>query len=666
MSAQFGRWNFDGRPVDRDYLEKAKAFIAPYGPDDASSYSKSNISVLYHSFYTTKESRRETQPYVTASGAVLTWDGRLDNRAQLILELDDTISINSTDIDIVAAAYDRWGTDCFAKLLGDWALVIWNHKRQSLILAKDSIGVRQLYYSIGTHRITWSTILDALVLCDGGALTLNESYIAGWLSLNPAPDLTPYVGFHSVPPASFVTVREDAHTTQKYWSFDPTKTTRYAGDADYEEHFRTVFREAVRRRLRSDRPIVAELSGGMDSSSIVCMADIIMGSSDETSSRLDTISLYNDGEPNWDERPYFRKVEEKRGRVGCQINTSEQSAFPIDHDDVSFDVFPGSTAIRHGSRIEFARFLETNGHRIVLSGIGGDEALGGVPTPIPELRDLLARFRLKELTRKLKVWALDKREPWLHLLGETLRGFFPSSIVGIPKNKQLAPWLTPEFVRRNLKALQCYNHRTILFGPLPSFQANTAALEGLRRQLAAYPPGPNPLYEKRYPYLDRSLLEFIFSIPREQLVRAGQRRSLMRRALREIVPDEILQRKRKAFVLRAPTIAIKDEWGRVSALIQQMKSQSLDIVDQEAFSECLQRAWSNQKVPMIQVMRTLYFEIWLRNLCRRGIVRPCRMLWECESGSSRAGARQGRAKVEHSNHSFSIGPCSFANSLQEE
>src|SRR5260370_8884091 len=96
MSVQFGRWNFNGKPVDRDYLEKAKASIAPYGPDDAGSYSKRNISILYHAFHTTKESRRETQPHVTASGAILTWYGPLDNPAKLIRQLRDVLNTNSS------------------------------------------------------------------------------------------------------------------------------------------------------------------------------------------------------------------------------------------------------------------------------------------------------------------------------------------------------------------------------------------------------------------------------------------------------------------------------------------------------------------------------------------------------------------------------------------
>ncbi len=107
MSVQFGRWNFDGKPVDRDYLEKAKACIAPYGPDDAGSYSRGNISILYRAFHTTKESRREMQPHVTSSDAILTWDGRLDNRADLVRQLRDVLTISSTDVEIVALADPR-------------------------------------------------------------------------------------------------------------------------------------------------------------------------------------------------------------------------------------------------------------------------------------------------------------------------------------------------------------------------------------------------------------------------------------------------------------------------------------------------------------------------------------------------------------------------------
>src|ERR1700722_4357925 len=197
MSVQFGKWNFAGQPPAPDYIEKVSAALAPYGPDNNESYSKGSVRILYRAFHTTKESHCERQPHISPSGAVITWDGRLDNRADLISELRHFLSITSTDVAIVAAAYEEWGTDSFAKLIGDWALSIWNPTDQLLILAKDPIGTRHLFYSIENNQISWSTILDPLVRLAGKTFALNEEYIAGWLTMFPAVHLTPCVGILS-------------------------------------------------------------------------------------------------------------------------------------------------------------------------------------------------------------------------------------------------------------------------------------------------------------------------------------------------------------------------------------------------------------------------------------------------------------------------------------
>jgi asparagine synthase (glutamine-hydrolysing) len=144
MSVQFGRWNFEGQPPAPDYVEKVSATLAPYGPDSNESYSKGGLSILYRAFHTTKESRCERQPHISFSGAVITWDGRLDNRAELISELRDSSTANATDVAIVAAVYDKWGAKCLDKLIGDWALSIWNPGERSMLLAKDPIGAPSL------------------------------------------------------------------------------------------------------------------------------------------------------------------------------------------------------------------------------------------------------------------------------------------------------------------------------------------------------------------------------------------------------------------------------------------------------------------------------------------------------------------------------------------
>jgi len=213
------------------------------------------------------------------------------------------------------------------------------------------------------------------------------------------------------------------------------------------------------------------------------------------------------------------------------------------------------------------------------------------------------------------VWALNKRKPWFHLLFETARGFLPPALVGVPKHKRPAPWLNPDFVKRNRAALQGYESRLKVFGPLPSFQENISTLQALQRQLGCVAIPTEPPYEKRYPYLDRSFLEFMYAVPREQLVRPGQRRSLMRRALIGIVPAELLDRKRKAFIARSPmATTISVDWTSFAEMHGRMVSVSLGIVDSKSFTEALQRPPYGQEVRVVTLMRTIAAELWLNCL----------------------------------------------------
>jgi asparagine synthase (glutamine-hydrolysing) len=615
MSVQFGECHFDGEPVDPKDLDEIRPVLAPYGPDGEGSICKDGLGVLYRAFRTTKESRNEVQPMTSRSGNVFMWDGRLDNREDLAWQLRGELSPSPTDLEIVATAYEKSGTESFARLIGDWALSIWDSKGNSLILAKDFVGTRHLYYSVEKESVRWCTLLEPLVQFAGRTLPLSEEYVAGWFSFFPDAHLTPFVGVHSVPPSSFVLLCRGQHTVTKYWDFDPGKKITYRADDEYEEHFRTVFAEALRRRLRSDGPILAELSGGMDSSSIVCMADKIIGEGGVHLPWLDTVSRYDDSEPNWNERPYFTKVEERRGRAGCHISVGLPQSFPPALKTHQFASTPGSRVRPTDAGRQLADYMTSRGHRVILSGIGGDEATGGVPTPTPELEDLLVRAHFRTLIHQLKLWALNKRKPWFHLLFEAGRGFFPSSIISTNRHKCLVPWLCETFARRHRSALQGYAKRMRIFGPLPSFQDNLSTLDALRRQLACDCLASDLVYEKRYPYLDRSFLEFMYAIPREQHVRPGQRRSLMRRALVGIVPDEVLNRKRKAFVARAAMATISAEWASLNERNPCMISDSLGIIDSRAFCEAIQQAHRGGAThQIVAMMRTLGVELWLRNL----------------------------------------------------
>jgi asparagine synthase (glutamine-hydrolysing) len=611
MSVQFGRWNCDGRPIEPNYLARAGKLLLPYGPDAEGAYIKDNVGILFHAFHTTKESRKETQPLITPSGSVISWDGRLDNRTELLAQLKDELTHDSTDIAIVAAAYEEWGTGCFARLIGDWAVSLWNPTTRSLVLTKDPIGALHLYYSFDKDQITWSTILDPLVLLAEKSFALGEEYIAGWLSFFPATHLTPYVGIHAVPPSCFVRLGPGKQTVTKYWDFDPGKRIRYNTDAQYEEHFRQVFAESVRRRLRSDRPVLAELSGGMDSSSIVCMGDDILTRGTGETPRLDTISYYNDSEPNWNERPYFTKMEEKRGRSGYHIDTKGQQIFSFQANRNRFVAFPaGAMATDHVAN-QFISCLKSGGYQVVLSGIGGDEVLGGVPTPVPELATLLAEREFRAFARQSIAWALARRKPVLHLVRDAIRPFLPARVAG-PKYKPPS-WLKPKFVERNGAGREC-EQRISFFGPPPSFQLNLSSLRLLRSQLALNSPLPEMLCEWRYPFLDRDILEFLFALPPEQVTRPGYRRSLMRRSFAGLLPPAILERKRKAFVERGPLLSLMSELPRLLAETDRLSLARLGIVNPDELRTELCRLQSGDGVALIPLVRLFGLENWIRNL----------------------------------------------------
>jgi asparagine synthase (glutamine-hydrolysing) len=311
--------------------------------------------------------------------------------------------------------------------------------------------------------------------------------------------------------------------------------------------------------------------------------------------------------------------------MGCHIDVGPQSIFKLEFETDRLAFRPGSASRPSQVEKQFALCMTSEGNRVLLSGVGGDEVCGGVPTPIPELADLLARARFRRLAHQLKVWALDKRRPWFYLLFEAGRGFLPPAFVGVPKNLRPAVWLQPNFVKRHRDVLAGYPSALKLAGPLPSFQVNISALDMLRRQLGCETPSSEPPYEKRYPYLDRDLLEFLYAIPREQLVRPGQRRSLMRRALTGIVPSEILERKRKAFVIRAPMTAISTEWGRLSEMRHRMVSSGLGIIEPNSFYETLEKARHGQEVPIVALVRALAVEAWLKRICGQKILGPSAM-----------------------------------------
>src|SRR5678815_1209479 len=153
---------------------------------------------------------------------VLHWDGRLDNRSDLLLRL--SLPRESSNQAIARATYDRWGAAGLVQLIGDWSLVLRDH--ESTVLASDFAGVRPLYYHVQDGRVQWSSSLQSLVE-ETGITDLDEQYIAGFLTFGGCANRTPYKDIYSVPPGHTVCVSSKGTTIRRFWSMPTGDTIQY-------------------------------------------------------------------------------------------------------------------------------------------------------------------------------------------------------------------------------------------------------------------------------------------------------------------------------------------------------------------------------------------------------------------------------------------------------
>lgn len=618
MSVQAGIWNFDGRPIDRKVLANISDSLKDQGPDGESCYVDGPVALLYRPFHTTAESRREKQPYFSNRGFVLTWDGRLDNREDLIADLGSDLEAEPTDVATVAAAFDRWETECFHHIIGDWAVSIWKPEQRELIFAIDYIAVRHIFYYLKRERIWWSTDLSPLVLLSSDRFRIDDDYIAGYFAHDPDAYLTPYREIREVPPGQFVRIQNHKISIERFWRFSSKSRIRYKADTEYEEHFRYLFRQSVRRRLRSDSPILAELSGGLDSSSIVCMADDILANEGEQIPRLDTISYYDDTEPNGDDSIYFPKIEQKRGRVGIHLDGSKLSSSPNSLQCSEFCVLPGALGTKRELDDERAGVVLGGGYRVVLSGIGGDEFMGGVPDPRTHLADLIVQFKLASLTTQLMAWSLAKRKPWIQLLWQSAIDALPASLGQyLLKEAKVESWIRKRFADRTRLAVRRLDVQEHFGFWLPSRRAYVGGVLAMAGKLAKFALPVSAIEETTYPYLDQNLIEFVLSIPATQLLRPGERRSLMRRSLVGIVPQDILSRRTKQFSARTPVLVLEKRWGELQNMYERSLSSELGYVHDDQFLRVISDARAGKTVPLVRVLRAISLEYWLRDLARR-------------------------------------------------
>ena len=611
MSVQFGRWNLDGESVDPGYISRVRTLLAPYAPDSTTVCVERAFFLLHGAFHTTTQERRERPPAISPTGTYLIWTGRLDNRKELMAQVDS--APDQTDLEIVSALYASEGAGSLRGLVGDWSFSALNPYERRLLLAVDFLGTSPLYYLREDRYIAWSSVLEPLVVLSPGKFTLSEEYVAGWLYGFPPAESTPYREIQAVPPGSYVEFSPGSEKIHSYWDFLPQREVRRLKDADLDEGFRHFFAQSVRRRLRSSGPVVSELSGGMDSSAIVCVADLLHKTEPELTPRLYTLSYLDDSEPNWNERPFLQAVESLRGQTGFHVDVNVPLSFIPLRDSARFPDTPAVGVVPSVPQQKVSQYLRNEEIRVALSGIGGDETTGGVPDGSAELADLLVEGRVVRFFRREIAWCLALRHPMLHMTRDIFASFLPGRLFHPALLARKVPWIESGLRSRQRNNPSCLPLCLKPTGPLPSFQENLHTLGDLRRQIACSPIQIHPARDRRYPFLDRDLLEFLYSVPREKLVQPGRRRFLMRRALCGIVPESILERKRKAYVARAPVTSIRAQAEELADWTKNMLAANIGLIDSGIFHNALEAACNGDDTHLWRISRTLELESWLRD-----------------------------------------------------
>lgn len=616
MSALAGVFSRRGAPIPRNLLGRLSRNLEAMGPDGEHLLFTPLAAFLYRSFHTSAESRRAPQPLRGRGGPVLTLDGRLDNRGDLIRALGLTASEAPPATEIVLAAYERWGLEAFQHMVGDFAIALWDAHLRRLVLTVDSIGLRPLFYTLDDDFVVWASRARALRACCRPGAELNDDFVAAFLTNNPSIH-SPFVGIEAVPGAHALVVDAHGAELRRYWSFDPDASVRYPRDEDYEDQFRETFATAVECRLASEGPVFAELSGGLDSSSIVAVADRLLPREPTLASALHTVSFTFNGSASSDERRYIWAMEEQRRCKGLHV--SEQSCPILTLPPESCAPDAPTNQLLFISRHDFlaARMAEL-GSRVLLSGLVGDALFWGeLPTPPLHLADLLREGRLGDLGREARALSRETQEPLLKLLWQgALTPLLKRQAHRSTFAARSGSWLHQNFVRRTGLAERRFGVPDDLGFPLPSQSLQYSLIRQSVRTYALERCLSHSYLEMRYPFLDRRLLAFALAIPTDQKIRLAETRSIVRRALVGFLPEPIRQRRDKAGPAEAFLRALNPAWGWISRLLPDLRCADLGFVDGQRFRASLTLARHGLIDNLAQLMRAISLELWLRSLER--------------------------------------------------
>ena len=556
MCGIHGIFRFDGQRVESSVLSSMGQVTRHRGPDDEGMHINGNCGIGMRRL-SIIDVEGGHQPISNADDSLwLVCNGEIYNYRELRGELQAAgyHFKTASDSEVLLHLYDAHGDEFVHRLNGMFNFALWDERRRRLLIGRDRLGIKPLYYYQNGAMLAFATEAKALLKVPGISATFNQDALSSYLTLGyvAAPHAA-FSGMRKLPPASLMSIEDGDVRQWRYWSV-PSRIDESLSESDWIEHIRAQMEASVRMQMVSDVPIGAFLSGGVDSSAVVGFM------SRHSKQPIKTYAIGFEGgaaEAMYNELPYARRVAEMFGAEHHEILVKPDVVSLLPRLLWHMDEPLSDTAFVTTYLVsEFAR----RDVKVILSGVGGDELFGGY-------RRYLGHHYQRKFERLpgAAKWALgfaadhlpaDRHSKLLNTL-RLAKGFLASE--GLPADVRYANYMKIVDDARVASLLAEPSQSD--FDPMGAAFSGAGDADALNRMLAvdADTQLPDDLLmlsdkmsmavslECRVPLLDHTLVEMAAGMPEAVKVKGGRLKHLMKAALSDLLPDDILNRKKRGF-----------------------------------------------------------------------------------------------------------------------
>jgi asparagine synthase (glutamine-hydrolysing) len=613
--------DWDGGSVEPRRLEAMRDVMRPRGPDDAGLHIEPGAALGFRRLAIIDLTQAGHQPMSNEDDQVwLVFNGEIYNFQSLRAELVEAgHSFRSrADSEVLIHGYEEWGIlELARRLRGMFGFAIWDRPRRRLHLGRDHLGKKPVFWTRRGRRILFASDLKAIWTAVDGDLELDPEALDEFLYYDfITQDRTIFRGVHKLPPAHVATFEDDSVTLERYWSPDYTRREQRS-EEEWLEGIDLQLRSAVERRLVSDVPIGAFLSGGVDSS-VVCA---VMAGLAPSAPR--TFSVGFERYLEYDEREYASQVARHIGSEHTELILEPDVSGVL--SDVVWqygEPFGDSSSVPSYLVARAAREHVT----VVLTGDGGDEAFAGYGRYVAADRAnrlgplrALGRLGLGASQLYARLWPDRSTVVRAELFASYAAGDPMSPARGICWWDGIRDQLYTEAQRRALGSFRPFEAQRPLLESMPTDDPVDRMLEWiLRVQL----PGDYLTkvdvatmahsLEARSPFLDVDLLEFAMRIPPRDLVRDGEAKHLLKRHAESLIPRDVIYRPKQGFELPVARWC-QTEWrDPLRRLLVEGPAAERGHFDPAVVGRILDEHASGRVDHSARIWTLLIFEVWNR------------------------------------------------------